>query len=156
MNYLLDTCILSIGRKAGNPRSDNLKRWLDQHPENNYFISVISVGEIQTGISKLKMGEQQKKRVFDDWLVSDLIPRFKHRILEVDLQTCSLWGQLRGEAQKKGRMLPAIDALIAASAVQHHLMLVTENTRDFIHTGIPLFNPFEGAAELDTSYTETT
>lgn len=141
--YLLDTCILSIGRKINNSKSEKLKRWFNQNPEANYFISVISIGEIQTGISKPKQDEQQKKNIFENWLVSDLIPRFKHRILDVDVRTCSLWGQLRGEAQKKGYVLPAIDALIAASAVQHHLVLVTENTQDFIHMGIPIFNPFE-------------
>jgi toxin FitB len=143
MSYLLDTCILSIGRKVNNSKSEKLKRWLDKHPESSYFISVITIGEIQTGISKLKKEEQQKKHIFENWLISDLIPRFKHRILAVDLKTCSIWGQLRGEAQKKGYMLPVIDALIAASAVQHQLVLVTENTRDFIHMEVPIFNPFE-------------
>lgn len=143
MSYLLDTCILSIARKINSSRSERLKRWLDQQPETDYFISVLSIGEIQTGISKLKQDELQKKNIFENWLISELIPRFKHRILEVDVKTCSLWGQLRGEAQKKGYVLPAIDALIAASAVQHHLVLVTENIQDFIHMDIPILNPFE-------------
>jgi len=143
MSFLLDTCILSIGRKINNNKSDKLRIWFDQQHESNYFISAISIGEIQTGISKLKQNEQQKKTIFENWLISDLIPRFKHRILEVDLKTCFLWGELLGTAQKKGHALTAIDALIAASAVQHHLVLVTENIQDFIHTGIPLFNPFE-------------
>lgn len=143
MSFLLDTCILSIGRKINNDKSEKLRTWLDQHSENNYCISVISIGEIQTGISKLKQNEQQKKKIFENWLISDLIPRFKHRILEVDLKTCFLWGELQGTTQKKGHVLPAVNALIAASAIQHHLVLVTENIQDFIHTGIPLFNPFE-------------
>ncbi|MES2272669.1 MAG: type II toxin-antitoxin system VapC family toxin [Chlamydiota bacterium] len=140
MSYLLDTCILSKGRKH-NSDSEKLKRWLDQHPETSYFISALSIGEIQAGISKLSQEEHRKKRVFEDWLLGDLIPRFEHRILGIDVHTCSLWGQLRGEAQKRGRSLPAIDALIAASAIQHQLILVTENTKDFLATGARLLNP---------------
>lgn len=143
MSYLLDTCILSIGRKVNNSKSEKLKRWFDRHPESGYFISVVSIGEIQAGISKLKQNEQEKKNIFENWLLADLIPRFKRRILEIDLKTCSTWGQIRSEAQKKGYVLPSIDALIAASAVQHQLVLVTENIQDFKHTTIPLLNPFE-------------
>ncbi len=143
MSYLLDTCILSIGRKANHSKSEKLKHWMDQHPENSYFISVISVGEIQSGISKLKQSEQDRKNILENWLILDLIPRFKHRILEIDLKTSSIWGQLRGEAQKRGYVLPVIDALIAASAIQHQMVLVTENIRDFQQIAVPLFNPFE-------------
>lgn len=141
MSYLLDTCILSIGRKTKTSDSEKLKRWLDKHPETSYFISAISIGEIQTGISKLKSEEQTKRIVFENWLLCELIPRFEHRILGIDTHTCSLWGRLRGEAQKKGRLLPPIDALIAASAIQHQLILVTENIKDFSYTGVPLLNP---------------
>src|SRR5579871_6901892 len=114
MTYLLDTCILSKGRKA-NPDGERLKQWLNKHPETSYFISVLSIGEIQAGISKLTQEEIKKKMIFEDWLLGDLIPRFENRILGIDIHTCSLWGQIRGEANKKGRPLPAIDALIAAS-----------------------------------------
>ena len=54
MSYLLDTCILSKARKTNRPDSDKLRRWLDKHPDANFFISVISIGEIQAGISKIK------------------------------------------------------------------------------------------------------
>ena len=140
MSYLLDTCILSKGRKS-NPDSEKLKQWLDTHPETSYFISVLSIGEIQAGISKLSQEEHKKKMVFEDWLLGNLIPRFEHPILGIDIHTCSLWGQLRGEAQSRGRPIPAIDALIAASAIQHQLILVTENTKDFLATGVHLLNP---------------
>ena len=141
MSYLLDTCILSKARKS-NSDSEKLKRWLDQYPETSYFISVLSIGEIQAGIAKLRDKEHEKKMVFENWLLGSLLPRFEHRILGVDLETCSLWGQLRGEAQKRGSPLPAIDALIAASAMRHQLILVTENTKDFLATGAHLVNPF--------------
>ena len=140
MTYLLDTCILSKLRKI-NADSEILKCWIDKHLETSYFISALSIGEIQTGISKLGQEEQKKKMVLEEWLLGDLIPRFEHRILGIDVHTCSLWGQLRGEALKMGRPIPVIDALIAATAMQHHLILVTENTRDFQSTGVHLLNP---------------
>lgn len=142
MSYLLDTCILSASRKLHPSRSEKLKSWLEEHPESSYFISALSIGEIQAGISKLQKNEAQKKAIFEHWLLSDLIPRFEQRILGIDLQTCFLWGQLRGDAQKQGQVLPAIDTLIAASALQHQLILVTENTKDFLFTRVPLINPF--------------
>lgn len=141
MSYLLDTCILSKGRK-NNADAEKLKQWFDQHAETSYFISVISIGEIQTGISKLKQEEHKKRMIFENWLLGDLIPRFEGRILGIDIHTCSIWGQLCGEAQRRGRPVPGIDALIAASAIQHQLILVTENTKDFIEMGCHLFNPW--------------
>jgi predicted nucleic acid-binding protein len=140
MSYLLDTCILSKARKI-NSDSDKLKHWLDQHPETSYFISVLSIGEIQAGISKLKEEEREKKIVFENWLLRSLIPRFEHRILRIDIHTCSLWGRLRGEAQKKGSPLSSVDALIAASAIQHQLILVTDHVKDFAAIDVDLLNP---------------
>jgi len=142
MTYLLDTCILSEARKSNYPKSEKIKLWLDECPETNTFISVITLGEIQAGISKLNQNEQRKKALFENWLLTDLIPRFEHRILSIDIHTCSIWGQLRGEAQKNGHPLPAIDMLIAATAIQHRLVLVTINTKDFVSTGVSLLNPY--------------
>lgn len=145
MSYLLDTCILSKLRKIKNESDVRLKAWILSHPESFYYISVLSIGEIQAGISKLnaKNEEHKKKRmIYEDWLLGELIPRFKDRILDIDKHTASLWGTMKGEAQIQNRTLPVIDSLIAATAIQHNLILVTENVKDFISTGVKLFNPF--------------
>lgn|SRR3989338_8479387 len=140
MSYLLDTCILSIARKASQ-NAEILKKWLNRYAETSFFISAISIGEIQMGISKIHQEDRPKKEIFESWLLGYLIPRFEGRILDVDRETCLIWGQVRGEAQKKGKPIPAIDALIAASALQHRMVLVTENTKDFLATGVSLVNP---------------
>jgi predicted nucleic acid-binding protein len=140
MSYLLDTCILSKKRKR-HPDSEKLKSWLNKYPENSYFISVLSIGEIQAGISKLNNIDHERKAVFEEWLLSDLIPRFEGRILSIDVNTCSIWGQICGEANKRGTPLPAIDALIAASAIQHQLIVVTDNIKDFLAAGVRTLNP---------------
>lgn len=141
MSYLLDTCILSQLRKLKLYPSKQLREWFCKHPEHHYFISVLSIGEIQKGISKLKDGEKEKKMILEDWLTGELLPRFEGRIVGIDAHTSLLWGQICGESQKRGILLPVIDSLLAASAIQHNLTLVTENTKDFSTAGCRLLNP---------------
>jgi len=143
MSYLLDTCILSKLRKIKSHPNKKLESWFEKHTETVYFISVLSIGEIQKGIAKLDHREIKKKMLLEDWLIGELIPRFDGRILTVDLQTASIWGELSGNAQGKGILCSVIDSLLAASAIQHQLILVTENVKDFIHTGARIFNPLQ-------------
>jgi hypothetical protein len=110
-----------------------------------YYISVLTLGEIQYGISKLPPAEAGKRAILEDWLLGDLIPKFKDRILPVDDHTVSIWGNMRGKAAQNRYTLPVIDALIAATAVQHNLILVTENIKDFNQTGAYLINPCQTA-----------
>jgi predicted nucleic acid-binding protein len=137
MGYLLDTCIIS---KLRQKPSDNLQKWILSHPETEYHISVLTIGEIQFGISKLD-DKSKKKSMLEEWLLVDLIPRFKNRIFQIDVHTVSIWGSMRATQQKKGRIFPVIDSLIASTAIQHNLILATENTRDFEDTGVYLINP---------------
>ncbi|HSX12348.1 MAG TPA: type II toxin-antitoxin system VapC family toxin [Rhabdochlamydiaceae bacterium] len=143
MTYLLDTCILSKLRKIKTHPNKQLEAWFGKHPESVYFISVLNIGEIQKGIAKLDSHENKYKMILQNWLIGELMPRFEGRILTIDMQTASIWGELCGHAQRKGTLYPVIDSLLAASAIQHHLILVTENTKDFIHMGVHLFNPLD-------------
>jgi predicted nucleic acid-binding protein len=146
MSYLFDTCILSKLRKIRNEPDDQFQTWIMSRPENYYFVSVLSIGEIQFGISKLNLSNEENKKkkvIFESWLSGDLVPRFKDRILNIDAHTVSIWGTIRGEASLQNRTLPVIDSLIAATAIQYNLILVTENTKDFVHTGAKLLNPFK-------------
>jgi hypothetical protein len=123
-----------------------LHDWILSHPETHYFLSVLTIGEIQAGISKLNQEDSQEKRkrmVYEDWLLSELVPRFRDRILQIDEHTSAIWGIMKGEAYRRNRTLPVIDSLLAATAIQHNLILVTENTKDFMETGARLINPFE-------------
>lgn len=137
--------MISKLRKIKNEPNDSLQSWILSHHESHYFLSVFTIGEVQTGISKLNIhdkDENRKKMIFEDWLLCELIPRFKERILNFDSHTASIWGTIKGEALKKGTNLPVIDSLIAATAIQHNLILVTENIKDFRNTGVRLLNPF--------------
>lgn len=145
MSYLLDTCILSKLRKITKYPDLKLEKWVAKNSENSFFISVLTIGEIQSGISKLnlKNNEEKKKRlILEDWFIEELIPRFSNRILYIDVEVSFTWGKLIGECRQRGITLPVVDGLIAATAIAHNLTVVTENINDFIETGVRLFNPW--------------
>lgn len=146
MSYLLDTCILSKLRKIQKKPDKLLQEWIIKHSESAFYLSVLTIGEIQQGIDKLNPknnDDLQKKLILDDWLNNDLIPRFKDRILSIDLSVIRRWGKISGEAQRNGFMIPVVDGLIAATASAYDLTLVTENVQDFMHTGVHIFNPWK-------------
>src|SRR5271170_1578691 len=121
MTYLLDTCVVSTLRKKNVPESVKLREWLDKHPNNAYYISVLTIGELQFGIAKLNENEKVKN-LLQSWLFGHLIPSFENRILSVDQQICTIWGVMSAQAVRKGITLPVSDALIAATAIKHDLI----------------------------------
>jgi toxin FitB len=138
LKYLLDTCLVSeLVRKAPDP---GVVEWMNDCDEEAAYLSVITVGEIQKGISKL---EQVKKRTaLQKWLDSELRVRFRDRLLPITEEVAQNWGLLLGEAESKGVSVPAIDALIAATAMTHNLIVVTRNDRDILRAGARVFNPW--------------
>jgi len=117
--------------------SANVIRWLRDH-EADFVVNPIVLGEIEYGIgltpSTRKRAELQK------WLANGLS---RLRIVNIDLDTASIWAALLVRLRKKGKTMPIKDSLIAASAIQHKLTIVTRNTTDFLHTGTKLIDPFK-------------
>jgi toxin FitB len=147
MSYLLDTCILSKLRKINKNPDPKLENWIGKHKESVYFISAITLGEIQLGISQLnikKNDEKQKRLILEDWFFEELIPKFQDRILSLDAEVLLTWGRFAGENRQRGIVIPTADGLIAATALVHNLTVVTENINDFTETGVRLFNPWFG------------
>jgi len=139
VKYLLDTCLISeLVKKAPNPA---VVSWLDEQDEQKLFLSVLNLGELQKGISKLADGT--RKNELQAWVALDLVERFTGRILEIDLETALCWGKLQGEAEQAGEKLPVMDSLIAATAVAHGLVVVTRNVRDIERCGVRVCNPWE-------------
>ena len=137
MSYLLDTNVLSEAKqKQPDPK---VLRWLAQQSPTDCYLSVISLGEIQEGISAL--GSTKKASILADWL-NTLKHSFHGRILPLDEAVLSTWGELHGQARRKGQPLPVIDSLLAATALTHNLTLVTRNTADFKVPGLRLNNPW--------------
>jgi predicted nucleic acid-binding protein len=145
MTYLIDTCIISKLRKIRSNPDPTLENWISKHQESQFFLSVLTIGEIQSGIAKLKIDhpqEQKKRMVLEDWLFGELIPRFKNRLLTIDLHVAITLGKIHGNNQRLGQNIPLADGLIAATAIVHGLVVVTENIRHFQNSGAEIFNPW--------------
>lgn len=139
MKYLLDTCLISeLVKREPNPA---VMSWLDEQDEQKLFLSVLNLGELQKGISKLPDGA--RKSELQAWVALDLVERFTGRILEIDLETALCWGRLQGEAEQAGVKLPVMDSLIAATANEHGLVVVTRNVRDIERCGATVCNPWD-------------
>jgi predicted nucleic acid-binding protein len=138
LRTLVDTCVLSeVQRKQG---SRKVRERLESLPADDVFLSVLTIGELRKGIDKLKAGA--RKRSLDLWL-EKMIAVAADRILPVDLETAMIWGEVTAKCEKKGKPIPAIDGLIAATALRHGLHLMTRNVNDFEATGVMLVNPWE-------------
>ena len=139
MNYFLDTCVISeLVKTKPNLR---VAEWIRSQDEESLFLSVITIGEIQKGISKLPDG-RKKKQQLQNWLNNELQERFKDRILGITIGTARVWGQVLGACEKKGVTLPAIDSLIASQGIFHKMTVVTRNISDMEPCGVQLFDPW--------------
>ena len=135
MSYLIDTNVISELIKL--KPNIHVIDWLNEMPEDHLFISVLTLGEIRKGVELMKVA--QKKEKLRIWLEDALPKRFKGRILPVDQFVCETWGKLLA---KTSRSLPAIDSLIAATAIHHRLALVTRNIADFEFSNLDTINPW--------------
>jgi hypothetical protein len=138
MSYLLDTCVISEFTKLEPDRY--VIKWLNEHSEETLFLSSVTIGEVQKGISKLQGG--RKKRKLQSWLDRDLMNRFRHRILPVDTVVAVFWGQIQAAAESTGQPLPVIDGLIAATAMANDMTVVTRNVSDIERSGAPIVDPW--------------
>jgi predicted nucleic acid-binding protein len=137
VSYLLDTNVLSELRRR-QPDA-NVAAWFQQRPPGTLYLSVLTLGEIRKGVEA--MADAPKRLTLLDWLEVELPAFFTGRILDIDGAVADRWGRLIAEA---GRPLPAIDSLLAATAVQHGLILVTRNVRDVQGlSGVTLLNPWD-------------
>lgn len=139
--FLLDTNVVSELIKV----EPNLKvvRWIEQTDETIFFLSVLTLGEIRNGIDRLNPGRRRGR--LESWLALDLRLRFQDRILAISDAIAERWGALSAAAAKKGRPLPVIDGLLAATALHHDLTVVTRNDADVRGTGVPALNPWRQA-----------
>jgi predicted nucleic acid-binding protein len=139
--FLLDTNVLSeLTRPKSEPQVEN---WLNTADDERLFLSVISLGEIFKGLTILP--ESKRRQYLRQWVEETMRPWFDGRMLPVSERIAERWGILAGECQLKGRGLSVADGLIAATALEHDLTLVTRNVRDFAYLGIDILNPWPAA-----------
>ena len=135
MSYLLDTNVLSeLRRKLPDAR---VTHWFAQRPAGTLYLSVLTLGEIRKGVEAL--ADPARRLPLLDWLETALPAFFAGRILPIDAAVADRWGRLVAQA---GRPLPAIDSLLAATAAQHGLILVTRNGRDVQGMGVQVIDPW--------------
>ena len=138
MNYLLDTCVMSeLVKPAPSP---SILMWFSTVASPALFLSVMTIGEIRKGITKLP--DSKKKDALTLWL-NRLIAEYADRILPIDLAVSERWGIMQGEAERAGTPMASLDGLIAATALVYHLTIVTRNERDFLPSRAPLLNPWK-------------
>jgi predicted nucleic acid-binding protein len=138
--FLLDTNVISeLTRPQPEPR---VTQWLDSTDESLLFLSVLTLGEIRKGLRTMSAGQRRTR--LEMWLTTELKTRFAGRLLTIDAGVADHWGQLAGDAQRQGTPTQVIDGLLAATALHHHLTMVTRNVQDFmIHNNIQAFNPWD-------------
>lgn len=138
MKNLLDTCVIAEYQK---PAPDTkVISWLSSQIEESLFLSVLTIGEIEKGIAKLPASK--RKNNLEAFLES-LVTRFDRRILPLDTQTLRRWGRLIGSLEKKGRILPIVDSLLTATALEYDLTIITRNTNDFTVSGARVLNVWD-------------
>lgn len=142
--YLIDTNAISeLRRREPEPR---VVEWFQQRPARVLYLSVLSMGEIRRGVERLEEG--RRAQALRSWLEEELPAWFGGRLLPIDGAVADRWGRLLAEA---GRPLPAIDSLLAATALVHDLVLTTRNVRDLAGLPVALANPWDARGEPETS-----
>jgi len=138
VSYLLDTNVISetVRRRPEAKVID----WLRSVPDDSLHTSVLCLGEIVGGIERLPAGARRERLL--RWLDHDLVAWLGNRILAIDDGVAVTWGRLL--ARSAGQPMPAIDGLLAATALHRDLSLVTRNEADFARTGVRIVNPWAG------------
>lgn len=127
-----------LSRSAPNER---VLSWFRQVPDSALHVSVLTLGEIRRGVEALP--EPRRRERLRVWLEGELPQWFGARVLPVSAEVADRWGRLLAQVR---RTAPAIDSLLAATALHHDLRLVTRNVGDFQFPGLEVVNPWEAGS----------
>jgi|ERR1700694_382415 len=137
--FLLDTNIPSEMRRV-RPEQRVIE-WLKAVNDDELYLSVITIGEIWKGFTLLR--DATRRAQLEQWLEREVHDWFAERILPVNEAVAERWGVLEAERQLRGAPLNTADGLIAATALEHDLTLVTHNGKDFVGLGVQIFDPWK-------------
>jgi hypothetical protein len=142
MGFLIDTNILSELQK-GERADTGVKTWYANCDPEDLFLSVLVVGEIRQGIERLRRRDPvQAERI--ELRLADVLSMMQGRILVITENIAQKWGSINSPDP-----LPVIDGLLAATALEHGLTLVTRNVRDVKRSGVVLLNPFSDQTDTE-------
>lgn len=116
-------------------------QWLKAQPVTTLFLSAITIGEIRKGLVVMPQG--RRRTDLEMWFHGELLVWFGNRILPVTHAVAERWGELEGQCQLKGKPLNTGDGLIAATAIELDLTVVTRNVKDFSGLGVAIMNPWD-------------
>jgi predicted nucleic acid-binding protein len=149
--YLIDTMVLSELRKP--QRDTGLVGWFEAQRTADLFVSVISIGEVERGIARQRATDPGFAAVLAMWL-DKVLALYSERILPFELQTARRWGLLSAALGNEGLGNESADLMIAATALEHGLTVVTRNVSDFEPTGVPVLDPFKPRRQAQPRRTE--
>ena len=134
--YLLDTNVLSETRKK--KADPGVMAFLEGADSSSLYVSVLTIGELRKGVAAKRRSDPEAAKALGAW-VEGLEFGFADRILGIDAATARLWGDWSGE-----RPRPVVDTLLAATAAQHGLTLITRNARDVEGIPVKVHDPWVG------------
>lgn len=138
MSYLLDTNVVSEPQR---PKPDaNVLAWYGTVDFDQLYVSALTIGEIKKGIVKLSGG--RRKLNLQNWL-DELRKKISGRVLPLTENTFIGWGNMIARFEQQGIVRPPYDSLIEATALEHDLILVTRNVRNFSGSSVTILNPWE-------------
>lgn len=136
MTWLVDTNIISEVRKGARCHPA-VAAWWSGVEDRDLFLSTLTIGEIRKGVEAVRIRDSDKARALEAWLQA-IMQAFGPRILGIDAAVAERWGRISAI-----RSVPVVDALLAATASVHGLVLVTRNATDVAGLGVRVLNPFE-------------
>jgi predicted nucleic acid-binding protein len=137
VSFLLDTNAMSEPTRATPDPA--FQAWFAKVDTEDIFISTLTIGEIRRGLARLPDGRRREQV---ERLQASLLHRFADQIIPVDVAVAETWGGLSAALRAQGRVIGAVDELIAATAIDRNLTLVTRNRRHFEPTGCALLSPW--------------
>jgi predicted nucleic acid-binding protein len=139
--FILDTNVVSELRKIGSGKADlHFTQWADSVDAGSLHISAITILELEIGILQMERRDPRQGAALRTWLDTRVLPEFSGRIFPVDKIVAKRCAHLHVPDPRAER-----DALIAATALVHGMIVVTRNIADFTPTGVPLLNPWSGS-----------
>jgi predicted nucleic acid-binding protein len=135
VSWLLDTNVLSEIRRSERA-NDRVREWYAGTREEDLFTSVLVLGELRRGIDMLRSRDVIAAQALEQW-VARLKTTFRERVLPVDARVAERWGQINVPDR-----LPAVDSLLAATALVHDMTLVTRDLGRLERTGVRLLDPW--------------
>ena len=140
MAWLLDTNVLSELRRP-RPEPRVVTFVVADRPLEHLFVRSVTLAEIRFGIELL--AEPNRRAELNEWLTHKVRPMFEHRVLQVTEDIMLKWRLLVEVGRKTGHVFSQPDLLIAATAIQHNLTVVTRDRSDFDKSGVPVLNPWD-------------